>query len=84
LTVDVSRDIEEICALVGYYRASCGNCSPTFRGNVTVQSLRVKSASRKEGRKRGRRSTREGVAEGWVEKNVYGMKGENLKMKVNK
>jgi hypothetical protein len=25
------RDVDEICALLGYYAASCGNCLPTFR-----------------------------------------------------
>jgi hypothetical protein len=29
--------------LIGYYAASCGNCLPTFRDNVSVPSLRVKS-----------------------------------------
>ena len=36
----------EICALLGYYAASCGNCLPTFRDNVSVPSSRVKSPSR--------------------------------------
>jgi hypothetical protein len=26
------RDADDICALVGYYAASCVNCLPTFRG----------------------------------------------------
>ena len=30
------RDVDEICALVGYYAASCGNCLPTFRDKVSV------------------------------------------------
>jgi hypothetical protein len=38
----------EICALLGYYEAPCGNCLPTFRDNVSVPSSRVKSPSRKE------------------------------------
>jgi hypothetical protein len=42
------RDIVEICALLGYYAASCGNCLSTFRDNVSVPSSRVKSRSRKE------------------------------------
>jgi hypothetical protein len=33
---------------MGYYAASCGNCLPTFRDNVSVPSSRVKSPSRKE------------------------------------
>jgi hypothetical protein len=37
------RDVDEICALLGYYAASCGNCLPTFRGNISVPSSRVKS-----------------------------------------
>jgi hypothetical protein len=28
------RHVDEICALLGYYAASCGNCLPTFRDNV--------------------------------------------------
>jgi hypothetical protein len=32
----------EICGLLGYYTASCGNCLPTFRNNVSVASSRVK------------------------------------------
>jgi hypothetical protein len=37
-----------MCALLGYYAASCGNCLPTFRDNVSVPSSRVNSPSRKE------------------------------------
>jgi hypothetical protein len=32
------RDIDNICAILGYYRASCGNPSPTFRDNLSVSS----------------------------------------------
>ena len=39
------RDVDEICNLLGYYAASCGNCLPTFRNNVSVPSSRVKSPS---------------------------------------
>jgi hypothetical protein len=35
------RDVDDICALLGYYTASCGNSLPTFRGNVSVPSSRV-------------------------------------------
>jgi hypothetical protein len=42
------RDVDDICALLGYYAASCGNCLPTFRDNVSVPSSRVKSPSKKE------------------------------------
>jgi hypothetical protein len=35
--------VYELCALLGYYAPSCGNCLPTFRDNVSVPSSRVKS-----------------------------------------
>jgi hypothetical protein len=35
------RNVNEICCLLGYYMASCGNCLPTFRGNIWVPSSRV-------------------------------------------
>jgi hypothetical protein len=38
--------VDEICALLGYYAASCGNWLPTFRYNVSVPSSRIKSPSR--------------------------------------
>jgi hypothetical protein len=38
----------EICALLGHYAASCGNCLPTFRDKVSVPSSQIKSPSRKE------------------------------------
>jgi hypothetical protein len=31
------------CTRLGYYAASCGNCLPTFRDNLSVPSSRVKS-----------------------------------------
>jgi hypothetical protein len=37
------RDFDEICPLLGCYAASCGNCLPTFRDNVSVPSSRVGS-----------------------------------------
>ena len=40
------RGVDEICGLLGYYAASCGNCLPTFRDNVSVPSSRVKSPTR--------------------------------------
>jgi hypothetical protein len=40
------RDVDEIRALLGYYAASCGNCLPTFRDNVSVPSSWVKSPTR--------------------------------------
>jgi hypothetical protein len=42
----------KICALLGYYVESSGNCLPTFRNNVSVASSRVKSPRRKESRHR--------------------------------
>ena len=33
----------EICAFLGYYAVSCGNCLPTFRENVSVPLSRVKN-----------------------------------------
>jgi hypothetical protein len=42
------RDVDEICPFLGYYAASCDNCLPTFRDNVSVPSSRVKSPNRKE------------------------------------
>jgi hypothetical protein len=38
----------KICGLLGCHAASCGNCLPTFRDNVSVPSSWVKSPSRKE------------------------------------
>jgi hypothetical protein len=38
-------DVDEICALLGYYAASSGNPLPTFRNNVSVPSSRVKNSS---------------------------------------
>jgi hypothetical protein len=43
-TISISgfrRDVDEIFALLGYYTASCGNCLPTFRDNVSVPSSLV-------------------------------------------
>jgi hypothetical protein len=45
------RNVDDTCALLGYYAASCRNCLPTFWDNVTVPSSRVKSQRRKERRK---------------------------------
>jgi hypothetical protein len=35
------HNVDEICALLGYYTASCGNCLPTFQDNVSVPSSRI-------------------------------------------
>ena len=40
------RDINEICALLGYYAASCGNPLPTFRDSVSVPSSRAKKSKK--------------------------------------
>jgi hypothetical protein len=40
-------DVDEICALVGYFTASCGNCLPTLQDNVLVLSSRVKKSKEK-------------------------------------
>jgi hypothetical protein len=37
-----STSFPEICALLGYYVAACGNCLPTFRDNISVPSSKVK------------------------------------------
>jgi hypothetical protein len=44
------RDVDEICALLGYYAASNGNPSATFRHEVSVRSLRIKKLSRNVGK----------------------------------
>jgi hypothetical protein len=41
------RDVDEIRALLEYYTASCGNCLPTFRANVSVPSSRFKKSNNK-------------------------------------
>ena len=41
-----SREVDKKCALLGYYAASSGNLSPTFRDNLSVPSSRVKSPRR--------------------------------------
>ena len=37
------REVDENCALLGYYIASTGNFLPTFRDNVLVPSSGVKN-----------------------------------------
>jgi hypothetical protein len=37
------RHIDKICPLRRYYAASCGNCVPTFRDNVSIPSSRIKN-----------------------------------------
>jgi hypothetical protein len=36
------REVEENCALLGYYAARSGNCSPTFRDYLSVPFLKAK------------------------------------------
>ena len=43
-----SRDVDDICALLGYYAVSSGNHLLTFRDNVSVPSSRVKKSKQKE------------------------------------
>jgi hypothetical protein len=38
------RDVDEIGAVLGYYAASCGNCLPKFRDNVSFPFSRVKES----------------------------------------
>jgi hypothetical protein len=40
------RYVDELCDLLRYYVALCGNCLPTFRDNVSVPSSRVQSPRR--------------------------------------
>jgi hypothetical protein len=35
------HDFDEICAVLGYYAASCDDCFPSFRENVSAPSSRV-------------------------------------------
>jgi hypothetical protein len=35
--------LDEICTLLGYYAASCGNCLPTSWDNIWLPSSRVES-----------------------------------------
>ena len=35
------REVDENCALLGYYAASSGNSLPTFRDNLSIPSSRV-------------------------------------------
>jgi hypothetical protein len=39
-------DVDEICALLGYYAASSGNPLPTFRDDISVPSARVKKSKK--------------------------------------
>ena len=43
------RDVDEICALLGYYAPSSGNPLPTFRDNVSVPSSRIKKSKKQRG-----------------------------------
>jgi hypothetical protein len=41
------RDVDETCVLLGYYAASCGNPTPTFRDYVSVPFSRAKNSKKK-------------------------------------
>jgi len=41
------REVDEICALLGYYAECSDNFLPTFRDNLSVPSSRVKNSKRK-------------------------------------
>jgi hypothetical protein len=41
---NVRNHVYEICVPLGCYAASCGNCLPTFRGNVSVPSSGIKKS----------------------------------------
>jgi hypothetical protein len=41
------REVEETCALLGYYSTFSGNSSPTFRDNLSVKSSGVKISNKK-------------------------------------
>jgi hypothetical protein len=40
------REVDENCARLGYYAAYIGDALPTFRGNVSASSSRVKNRDR--------------------------------------
>jgi len=42
--LDFSREVGEVCALLGYYATSSGNILPTFRVNLSVQISGVKNS----------------------------------------
>ena len=39
------RDVDEICALLGYYAALIVSFVPTFRDNLSVPSSRIKQST---------------------------------------
>jgi hypothetical protein len=45
--MQMNRQDEEICALLGYYAVLNGNPLPTFWDNVSVPSSRVKKSKEK-------------------------------------
>jgi hypothetical protein len=40
-------NVVEICALLGYYAASYGDCLPTFRDNMSVPCSRIRKSKKK-------------------------------------
>jgi hypothetical protein len=47
------RDVDDICALLGYYAASSGSSVPTFRDNISVPPSRVKKYKQSKTERRG-------------------------------
>jgi hypothetical protein len=47
MTSGFSRDVDDICALLGYYAASNDNFLRRFGENVSVPSLRIKKSEKK-------------------------------------
>jgi hypothetical protein len=43
------RDVDEICAILGYYAAQSGSSVPTFRDSVSVPPSRVMKSKKKAG-----------------------------------
>jgi len=39
------REVDENCAILGYYTASSGNSSPMFRDNISATSSTVKNTN---------------------------------------
>jgi hypothetical protein len=47
LILGFRHNVDEICALLGYYAASCGNCLPTLQDNVSASSSTITTMSQK-------------------------------------
>jgi len=44
--LDLCRDVDEICPLLGYYAAYSGNTLPTFPDILSVPSSRIKKSKK--------------------------------------